>query len=162
MSDNQHEQPRPSDPPADDRQPQSASEEARRKEAYRRARRQLFRAGLAAVPAMLTLRARPALAQQNPSGTVSTLPDYGQTGHWECIDNYGYHWTGYIDPNLDYPEEKHWDEDPTTPEPPWDPAVYYEGGPCNSGGSLDGSSSDGLAGGNWLAGGDAGCCGDEW
>ena len=162
MSDNQHEQPRPSDPPADQRQPPSASEEARRKEAHRRARRQLFRAGLLAVPAMLTLRARPALAQQNPSGTVSTLPDYGQKGHWECSGGY-WHWTGYIDPNLDpqYPEEKHWDGvDP--PPTLWDPAVIYEGGDCVSGGSLDGAGSDGLAGGNWLAGGDAGCCGDEW
>lgn len=146
MTDNQHEHPTTPDP---------AAEEARRKEAHRQMRRRLFRAGLAAVPAMLTLRARPALAQQGPSGTVSQLPDYGLPGHWECTGS-GWIWTGYIDENLDYPEEKHWDG--TGPAPPWDPSVIYWGGQCDSSGSQQGSAS------GWLSedGGDDDCCGDEW
>lgn len=149
MTDNQHEHPPTPDP---------AAEEARRKEAHRRMRRRLLRAGLAAVPAMLTLRARPALAQQNPSGTVSQLPDYGLPGHWECSGGY-WTWTGYIDENLDYPEVKHWDGAPPNPDD-WERLGCVEGGQCNSSGSQQGSASGWLSEDGGDAGGDAG--GDEW
>lgn len=75
-----------------------------------------MRAGAAALPIILTLHARPALAQGGDgSGNVSGLPGYGKPGKWNRGADGHWHWEGFIDPNTGQWNGK--GESPDSPPP---------------------------------------------
>lgn len=72
------------------------------------------------MPVVLTLRARPALAQEGDgSGNVSGLPGYGKTAKWKRRPDGQWQWDGFIDPNTGDWNGK--GESPDNPPPPEEP-----------------------------------------